>query len=214
MKKTFIMAFALASSLSAHSWAETVDSSLLAIQKQWAQINYEMPEDAQENAFKALLKTAQTSVQEHPNNAEYLIWQGIVQSSTAGAQGGLGALSLAKDARKSLEQSIENDASALNGSAYTSLGVLYHKVPGWPVGFGSDKKAQKYLTKALELNPQGIDSNYFYAEFLYDDDKYQEAKEYLLKAQQAAPRPDRPLADKGRQTEVERLLAKVNDKLK
>ena len=50
----------------------------------------------------------------------------------------------------------------------TSLGTLYYKVPGWPIGFGSDKKAREYLAKALDLNPTGIDPNYFMGEFLFD----------------------------------------------
>jgi Tfp pilus assembly protein PilF len=77
-------------------------------------------------------------------------------------------LSLAKDAKKPLEI----DESALNGSAYASLGTLYHKVPGWPLGFGDDDTAKEMLEKAMLINPNGIDSNYFYGEFLFDEKKY------------------------------------------
>ncbi|MFK8011815.1 MAG: tetratricopeptide repeat protein, partial [Marinicellaceae bacterium] len=119
-----------------------------------------------------------------------------------------------KHAKNSFEQAIKIDGSALNGSAYTSLGVLYYKVPGWPLSFGSDKKAMKYLKKGLELNPNGIDSNYFYAEFLYDEEsEYEQAKTYVLKAQNAIPRPTRPIADMGRQKEVAMLLNKINEEL-
>ena len=45
----------------------------------------------------------------------------------------LGALGLAKQARADFEQAIKLDPTALDGSAYTSLGVLYYSVPGWPV---------------------------------------------------------------------------------
>jgi hypothetical protein len=54
------------------------------------------------------------------------------------------------------------DPRALQGSAYTSLGSLYYQVPGWPIGFGDDKRAEAMLLKALEINPDGIDPNYFY----------------------------------------------------
>ena len=33
------------------------------------------------------------------------------------------------------------DPKALDGSAYASLGSLFYQVPGWPIGFGDDKKA-------------------------------------------------------------------------
>lgn len=211
--KTFISTMVLVASLSSSSWGETLDTPLSALQRNWAEINYMMPEEDKEPAFNQLLSQAKQAVKQHPNMPEYLIWQGIIQSSTAGAQGGLGALSLVKDARQSFEQAIEQNAEALNGSAYTSLGVLYHKVPGWPISFGSDKKSKSLLEQALEINPDGIDSNYFYAEFLYDDEHYEDAKRYLLKAMQAAPRPDRPLADRGRHQDIQNLLNKVNSKI-
>ena len=35
----------------------------------------------------------------------------------------------------------------------SSLGVLYYKVPGWPIGFGDKDKARDLLQKALAVNP-------------------------------------------------------------
>ena len=141
--------------------------------------------------------------------AEPLIWEGIVLSTTAGVKGGLGALGLAKDSKAKLEAALKIDPKALQGSAYTSLGTLYHKVPGFPVGFGSDKKAKEYLEKSLAINPDGIDPNYFYGELLFDDDDYAGAKKHLEKALQAPPRPSRQSADEGRRKEIRVLLAKI-----
>ncbi|MGB5722228.1 MAG: hypothetical protein WBM34_16175, partial [Woeseiaceae bacterium] len=93
------------------------------------------------------------------------------------------------------------------------LGTLYFKVPGWPLGFGSDKKALQFLQRALEINPDGIDSNYFYADYLREKKDFENAEIYLLKAQKAAPRPDRPVADSGRQQEIMMALSEVRDNL-
>ena len=71
-------------------------------------------------------------------------------STWAGAKGGLGALSLAKRARQPLEAALKLDPAALDGSAYTSLGTLYSKVPGFPAGFGDDDKAEQLLKSALQ----------------------------------------------------------------
>ena len=185
---------------------------LLQLQHKWAHINYELEDDQKEDAFIALIAKAKAFVNEAPNNAELLIWQGIIQSSTAGAKGGLGALDFAKAARKSFEQAMRLDENALSGSAMTSLGVLYHKLPGWPISFGSDKKAEKLLKHALEVNPDGIDPNYFYAEFLFDNGKYSQAREYAQKAKQAPARLERPLADVGRRQEIAQLEAKIAQK--
>lgn len=193
--------------------AET-SPGLTTIQTSWAKINYaDIDSDKKADEFKALIKEAEALVEANPKQADLLIWLGIVQSSTAGAEGGIGALKYAKAAKKNFEDALSIDSHALQGSAMTSLGVLYHKVPGWPIGFGSDKKAEQLLKSALEVNPDGIDSNYFYAEYLFDDGDYKQALAYLDKALQAAPRPDRPLADEGRHQEIAALRAKVEAKL-
>lgn len=185
------------------------DAELLAIQTDWATANYQTPEKDKEAAFKKLEQRAAAFAAQYPDRAEPLIWEGIVLSTAAGVQGGLGALGLAKESRARLEAALKINPDALDGSAYTSLGTLYHKVPGFPLGFGSDKKAREYLQKALALNPAGIDPNYFYGEFLYDEGDYAEARKYLEKAMQAPPRPNRQSADAGRQQEIQALLAKV-----
>ncbi len=71
---------------------------------------------------------------------------------------------------------------ALQGSAYTSLGALYYQVPGWPIAFGNDKKARQLLDKAILVNPGGLDSNYFYGDFLVHEKQYERASVVLNKA--------------------------------
>jgi tetratricopeptide (TPR) repeat protein len=190
------------------------NAELLSIQQAWAKVNYETPAgDARGQAFEQLEQRAEKFTQQHPGRAEALIWEAIIESSYAGAKGGLGALSLAKESRGNLEAALKLDPSALDGSAYTSLGALYYKVPGFPVGFGDHDKARKLLRKALELNPNGIDPNYFYGELLYEEGEYAQALQYLDKAGKAAPRPGRELADKGRRAEITTLTAKVKKEL-
>lgn len=104
---------------------------------------------------------------------------------------------------------IAKDPSVLHGSALTSLGVLYYKVPGWPLGFGDEERAEFMLKRGLALNPDGIDSNYFYADFLLSQGKPEQAKSYLEKAKAAQPRPGREIADAGRQGEIARLQEKL-----
>ncbi len=184
------------------------------LQDRWAEVNYALPEDDREKAFAELLATADKVVGSNPDKAEALIWRGIIKSSYANAKGGLGALSVAEGSKADLEQAIALDPTALQGSAFTSLGVLYAKVPGWPIGFGDNKKAKELLLKALEQNPQGIDPNYFYADYLAGKRDWAEALRYLEIAKAAAPRPGRESADAGRQQEIAALLAKVQKKLK
>ena len=183
------------------------------LQTQWATVNYTLQNEEQQTAYENLVNKANEVVQTYPDRAESHIWRGIIESSFAGAKGGLGALSLAKAAKSDFEKAISIDDKAMNGSAYTSLGTLYFKVPGWPLGFGDDDKAEAMLRKALKINPQGIDSNYFYAQYLIEKKQYKSAELFLNKAKNAAPRPTRPLADKGRHAEIDQSLKLVMDKL-
>lgn len=190
------------------------DTGLIAsLQQRWAQIKYATPKDEQAKAFEQLAEQARAAASSHPDAAPLQIWAGIVLASDAGAKGGLGALSLVKEARRDLERALQIDPDALAGSAYTSLGSLYYQVPGWPLGFGDDKKARAMLEKGLALNPDGIDSNYFYGDFLRDQGDLAAAEQTLLKALAAPARPGRESADAGRRKEVEQALAQVRGKL-
>jgi len=188
------------------------DDEVAQVRQEWERIKYQVAATEQANAFDQLVRQAESVMSQYPGSAEAAIWHGIVEASYAGAKGGLSALSAAKSARKSLEQALALDPNALHGSAYTSLGSLYYQVPGWPIGFGDDKKALELLKKGLALNPDGIDPNYFYGDFLFRTGDYAGAEAALGKALQAPPRPGRQLADEGRRKEVQELLKKVREK--
>ena len=184
-----------------------------ALQQRWAEVNYMTKGETQIEAFSTLIEDARQVTEAQQGSAEAWIWSGIIKSSYAGAKGGLGALSSAKAAKADLEKAMELDADAMLGSAYTSLGVLYLNVPGWPVGFGDAEKGEELLLKGLEISPEGIDSNYFYAEHLFKADKYAEAQRYLMRALNAPSRPGRELADQGRRGEIELMLQQIDDTL-
>jgi uncharacterized membrane protein len=70
------------------------------------------------------------------------------------------------------------------------------------------------LEKGLTISPAGIDSNYFYADYLAGEDQYKKAREHLQRALKAAPRPGRKVADQGRQKEIRAALVEVEDNLR
>jgi len=205
-------------SIGAPAWADgtaDMDHGIVQLQHEWAHIKYQMTdEDRQLAAMNTLAQRADGLVKRFPRRAEPLIWDAIITSTAAGFSGGFSALGKARAARKMLLAAEKLDATALQGSVYTSLGSLYYQVPGFPLGFGSNKKARVYLRKALALNPDGIDPNYFYGDFLADRHKYAEAARILGHALKAPARPTRPLADQGRREEINDLLARIRPHLK
>ncbi len=168
-----------------------IDDAVADLAREWAAIKYQSPANEQAAKFEALAAQAKKVTAEFSGRAEPLVWEGIIVSSLAGAKGGIGALGLVKQAKALYEDALKIDANALDGSAYNSLGVLYYKVPGWPIGFGDKPKAQELLQKALAINPQGIDPNFFYGEYLIESGKPGEAVPYLERAVNA-PRASRP----------------------
>jgi len=208
-KTRFLLALACAA-LAASSLARAgVDDEVRTLQREWETIKYRKAEAGQEKAYQALMQTAARVRDQYADRAEPEIWYGIIVASYAGAKGGFGALSLVKDARSALEHALQLDPKALSGSAYTSLGSLYYQVPRWPIGFGDDEKARKLLDKAMALNPNGIDPNYFLGDYLYRQRDFDGARVALERALRAPARPERPLADEGRRKEIRELLARL-----
>jgi tetratricopeptide (TPR) repeat protein len=204
-----LLAGALALAVAGLAPAAPVDDAVAALQREWETIAYATPAAQRAERYEALATRAHAASQAFPGRAEPLIWEGIVVSSWAGAKGGLGALSLARQARGLYESAIRIRPEALEGSALNSLGVLYYKVPSWPVGFGDRDKAQALLGQALAVNPEGIDPNYFYGEFLVESGRAADAIPYLERALKAPPRAGRELADSGRREEAKALLSKA-----
>ena len=188
MKTLLASLLALTCFLPPATLAAPVDDAVTELQRDWEVIRYQTPAAEREKRFEALATRAHQASESFPGRSEPLVWEGIVVSSLAGEKGGLGALGLVKQAKVIYERAIGIDGGALEGSAYNSLGVLYYKVPGWPVGFGDKAKAKELLLKALALNPKGIDPNFFYGEYLVETGHADEAVVYLERALQVGDR--------------------------
>lgn len=202
-----LAAFALLFLSTAH--AAPVDDAVAVLQHDWEVIRYQTPASERARRFETLVQKAHQVSATYAGRSEPLIWEGIIVSSLAGEKGGLGALSLVKQAKALYEQAIAIDGRVLDGSAYGSLGVLYYKVPGWPLAFGDKAKAETLLKKALEINGTAIDANFFYGEFLIENKRKAEGIAYLERALQAPARPGRQIADTGRREEIRALLSQA-----
>lgn len=191
-----------------------MDAAVTRIEHEWARIKYKVSDPhAQHAQIEALSKDAAQVAARYPGRAEPLIWKGIAKSEEAAMSSGLSALSDAKAAREAFEAAYRLDRSALQAGGPASLGVLYYRVPGFPIGFGDKGKARKYLAEAVTLAPDGMDANYFYADFLATQGEYAAAAKALQRALASPPDPNRPVWDAGRRAEVRALLARMNGKL-
>jgi tetratricopeptide (TPR) repeat protein len=179
MKKTTFVALLL---LSSQCIAESLNDSLQSIESEWASIYYGTPKQKQEPAYYRLLDRTINLSRQHPNNAEPIIWEAIVKATNADHQDPVSALEAIHEARDLLMKAIEINPKAMDGSAYVTLGTLYYMAPKWPIGFGDEATAQKMLQTALKINPNGIESNYFYGDFLLSNNDLNEAEKHFKRA--------------------------------
>ena len=156
-----------------------MDAAVKRINDQWAHIRYQVGDrDAQYRQLDQLAGQAAQVVARYPGQAEPLLWQGIVTSEEAARASFFRQLGFAKQAKAILESAQAIDPNVADGGVKMSLGVLYYRVPGSPIGFGSTPKARELLQAALKQDPRGLDNNFFYADFLNDEGHPAEAKVY------------------------------------
>lgn len=195
--------------------APSYADDLQSVQEEWARIKYQVAgKDAKLAAIAQLEKRTAALSAASPGKAEPKIWEAIVLATDANITKSLSGLPKVEKAKSLLEESLKIDPKAMGGAAHMTLGSLYYQVPGWPVGFGDDELAEKHLKAALAINPNGMDTNYWYGEFLRDDGRLSEARTYLEKAAAAKIRPERKVADEGRLKEIHDSLSKLEGSVK
>ena len=205
------LALALSTGWAAHaSDNPAMDAEVSHIDGEWARIKYQVKgRDEQLKEIEALAKQAAAVVDRYPGRAEPLLWQGIVTSEEAAMASVFHQLGLATDARKMFERAEAIDPRVLHGAVTMSLGVIYYRVPGFPIGFGNKETARHYLEAAVAMDPDGLDSNYFYGDFLIQRGEYEQARNVLVHALAAPVNSDRPIWDAGRRADIQALLASI-----
>jgi tetratricopeptide (TPR) repeat protein len=196
--------------------AETpaLNSAILRLALDWEHIKFEVDNrDAQEQQMAVLAQRAAEMARQYQDRPAAAIWLGIIlseQASMAGENGSpFKALGFAKQARDLLDKVEKIDSAVLDAGAPTSLGVLYYRVPGFPIGFGDKAKARHYLEEAIKNAPNGLDANYFYGDFLYVQHEYPHAEAVLKRVLTLPAHPDRPIWDRERRAVAQELLAKM-----
>ena len=192
------------------------DAAFEDLAKTWAHVNYEIKDPkAEAAAARDLVAKAEAVGRKAPGRAEPLAWEALALLCEADARHNISSLQLVGRAHVLLERAARIDPNALGpGVIYANIGSIYAELPGFPVSFGDAHKAKIYLDKALAANPAGLDSNYFYGDYLYRQGERSHAIQALEKALQAPARPGRPLADSGRKWEATQLLDKIRRKEK
>lgn len=208
-----LLAFALPHTVRAAT-NPAVNSAILQLALNWEHIKFtETDKNLQEKQMAALADRAAQVAQQFQDQPETEIWLGVIiseQASMASENGSpFKALGFAKRARDILAKVVKVDPYALDAGAPTSLGVLYYRVPSWPIGFGDKDKARALLQEAFRNAPNGLDANYFYGDFLMTEGQYPQATQVFKHALALPAHPERPLWDRSRRLVMQQDLAKM-----
>ena len=176
-------------------WAYDLAPAVQHIESEWARIHYSVAREQQDKEFKYLLSKVTDLQAQHPKQAEFIILQAIIVASNAENVDAFSALEAIHEAKDLLVQAIELNPKALDGAAFVTLGTLYYMVPAWPVAYGDNDKAQQLLEKALAINANTIDANFYYADFLVTQGKQEQAIKYFNRALTVPVRATQIFAD-------------------
>ncbi len=210
MKKTTIVAVLLlmSSALSANNIMPEINT----IESQWAQIYYSQNSKQKKENYPVLLNKIQSLSGEYPEAIEPKIWEALVIATNAEFESPFSALGSIKRAKKILEETIQKKPTALDGAAFVILGTLYYMTPGWPISFGDQDRAEQLLKRGLKINPESIDSNYFYADYLLSKNKISDAQRYFKLAINSPSRPEQQFADEQLKKEAFIALKNTEDR--
>ncbi|MGO8911314.1 MAG: hypothetical protein ACLQDM_18615 [Bradyrhizobium sp.] len=214
---TFLIEMLLLVALSVDAQASedpSLKSELLRLAHDWEHVKLQVVDrDDQERQMAGLAQRAGKIAEQHENVPDPVVWIGIItseQASLANENGSpLKALELAKRARDILEMVESTSPATMDAGAPTTLGLLYDRVPGFPIGFGDKAKARNYLQEAIRNAPNGLDANYFYGDFLYRHGERAEAIKVLEHALTLPELSNRPIWDRSRRVEIRKILSQL-----
>jgi len=194
----------------------SLKSELLRLARDWEHVKLQVSDrDDQEKQMASLAQRAGQIAKQYENIPDPIVWVGIITSEQASLANDNGspikALQFAKRARDLLEEVEKTSPETMDAGAPTTLGVLYDRVPGFPIGFGDKARARYYLQEAIRSAPNGLDANFFYGDFLFKLGERSEAAKILERALTLPELSNRPLWDRSLRAAIRQTLSEIQN---
>jgi hypothetical protein len=175
------MVFAIISNANTSGISTGLISEIDFLKSQWVVIKQQKPNKLYTNRILNLTKTASQFVLNHPNDPHYLVWEARIYTLAVEKLNKFKGINYAKHARNSLLEATKFSSGIQLGYIYSNLGYLYLIAPKLSLSLKNNSKKYKYLTKGLQLNPEGLESNYYYGLYLLNKKNSIESAQYYLK---------------------------------
>jgi tetratricopeptide (TPR) repeat protein len=201
------------------SETSSLKSELLRLAHDWEHVKLQVSDrDDQERQMAILAQRAGQFAKQYENIPDPIVWVGIITSEQASLANDNGspikALQLAKRARDILEGVEKTNPETMDAGAPTTLGVLYDRVPGFPIGFGDKARARYYLQEAIRSAPNGLDANFFYGDLLFKLGERSEAAKILERALTLPELSNRPLWDRSLRAAIRQTLSDIQNAIR
>lgn len=154
-------------------------------------------------------KAADMAIAAAPDRPEGYDVKAVAMSYGGLTNGVLDTLNRVNDLLKVLDKcmALDPEGKIVKDRCYRAAGAVHVRLPGAAVGLG---KADKYLTRALEIDPKNVTTHNFYAEYLAARKKTSEAIAALEKNIERIRAKNPPgYYDKRELAKAEGLLAKL-----
>lgn len=148
---------------------------------------------------------AEKAVNLYPNKVEGHYWLASLMGRVGEEKGILNSLFMVKPMKAELDRCLEIDPKFPD--TYYVLGLLYWKVPGWPVSIGDKKLAIQYAAKAVQLRPESFLFRWGLYEAYHAAGKKKEAEDVLQQIVKQS-------VTSGYEKEAAEYKAKAKEKLK
>ena len=185
---------------------DAIEQASRRLQSEWSEVFYLAPRQTKTARYQDLLTRTQSLKGKNPDRAEPLIVEAIILCTYSASALGLDTLELLETSRDLLQKAIAMDPLALEGAAYVTLGNLYRRLPGWPLLYGDKKRARALFESGVRRYPEGIDTNFFYGDFLLEEGERLKAIPYLEQAERAPIRPTLRVSDTRLKEELKTIL--------
>ncbi len=145
---------------------------------QFMQAQLESNKSRRVQLFQNCIAAADRALALNKNDVRGLFWKAAAMGKMAEDSGIVNALRMLRPMESLLLKVVTLDEQYENAGAHRALGRMYHKLPGFPVSFGSNQKALMHLKRAHELFPRDVITRAFYAELLFDEGRKDEARKH------------------------------------
>jgi hypothetical protein len=129
---------------------------------------------AADNGY-ALAVSAYASNKKHPEIVYYYATIGLCYLDFHRMK----AVFLVNDLLDAFHEARKLDPAIDDAGADRSLGILYHELPGWPLGRGDSEKSVYHLREAVRLAPERAANRLVLAKILADADLYDEGWKHI-----------------------------------